>query len=455
MKSDQESTNRLRQLAQEVFRAGLRAADPRRAVQEGLELSVAGRPIIAGKELSSTATLRIVAIGKASVSMAEAVTELLPIALFPGPGVAAVNPENHRDLERFEVFASGHPVPDAVGLAAAAAVEEYLTGSREEDALLVLISGGGSALLPSLAPGISLEDKVETTRLLLGSGAPIQEINTVRKHLSTLKGGGLARLGSPARVEALILSDVMGDDLSSIAGGPTAPDPTTFQDVEEILTRYDLNSELSPSVRSRIEQGARGEIADTPTAENPVFERVANRLVGSNSQSLAAARSRAADLGFETLVFSEALVGEAREAAVLIESSVRRNWKGERPLAVLAGGETTVTLKGRGRGGRNQEMALAFALRVEAHTLPGEWVFLSGATDGRDGPTDAAGGVVDAGTVERIRCARLDPAAELDENNSYAALFAAGDLLMTGATGTNVADLQILLLSPGSQPGLE
>jgi len=437
----------LRSAAVEIFQAGVRAADPHRAVLEALEISDCGRPVIAGEELVRGSNLRVVGFGKASVPMAVAAAEVLSAEVFPGPGVLAVNPENRQDLERFDVFASGHPVPDAIGVAAAAAVERYLQGRQPEDAVLLLVSGGGSALLPAPAPGITLEDKMETTHLLLASGAPIQEINAVRKHLSILKGGGLARLAYPNRLESLILSDVIGDDLSSIASGPTAPDPTTFEHVEAILARYELLDQVPPSVRQRVERGCRGEIAETPTTGDPVFERVCNRLVGSNAQSLSAARRCAEDLGFQILVASAELLGESRQAAALMAAAARGQWDGQRPLAVLAGGETTVTLQGDGKGGRNQEMVLAFALQSETVPLPGNWVFLSGGTDGRDGPTDAAGGVVDAGAPGRIRQAGLDPSAEMNRNNSYEALTVAADLLMTGPTGTNVADLQILLFA--------
>jgi glycerate 2-kinase len=451
MQGNRHSIERLRWAAREIFQEGVRAADPRRAVRENLEIGANGLPVVAGQGLSSTATLRVVALGKAGVSMAEAASEMLPAEIFSGPGVVTVNPENHRDLDRFDVFPSGHPVPDAVGVAAAVAVQEYLVGVREGDALLTLISGGGSALLPAPAAGISLNDKIETTRLLLASGAPIEEVNTVRKHLSTLKGGGLARLAYPGRVEALILSDVVGDDPSVVASGPTAPDPTTFQEVTEILVRYGLSTRVPSRVRTRIAQGVGGDIMETPAAGDPVFDQVVNRLVGTNSRSLAVARRRAEALGFETVVVPHALVGEARDAASVIENAARREWQQQRPLAILAGGETTVTLEGGGRGGRSQEMALALALRLDARPLLGEWAFLSGGTDGRDGPTEAAGGLVDVETVDRVRRASLNPLAELDDNNSYAALSAAGDLLITGPTGTNVADLQVLLLEPDPQ----
>jgi len=437
----------LRAQAVAMFDAGVQAADPCRAVLDGLRRTSTGRPLIGGEALLEDGNLRVVAFGKAAVTMARTAAESLSSEEFAGPGIVAVNPENAAELDRFQVFASSHPVPDAIGVAAGAAVEAYLANCRDSDAVLVLISGGGSALLPSPAPGVSLEDKMEATRLLLACGAPIQEVNCVRKHLSTLKGGGLARLAAPARIEALILSDVIGDDLSSIASGPTAPDPTSFQDALDILVRYDLRESIPAAVRRRFEQGVAGQIADTPTAGDPVFSRVENRLVGSNRQSLSAARDWAKAQGFEVFIASSELLGEARDAAAEILAVAHQQWDGETRLAILAGGETTVTLRGQGLGGRNQETALAFSLLCEASPLAGSWAFLSGGTDGRDGPTDAAGGLVDASTPQRMRHSGLDPTAELDRNNSYVALAAAADLLVTGATGTNVADLQVLLLA--------
>lgn len=442
----------LRAQTVEAFQAGIQAADPRQAVLASLRVTSTGRPLIGGEVLEAGANLRVLAFGKAAVTMAQATSEALSQADFVGHGIVAVNPEEFAEVDRFRVFAAGHPVPDAVGVAAAASVERYLVGSLDQDALLVLISGGGSALLTAPAPGLTLEDKIETTRLLLACGAPIQEINCVRKHLSTLKGGGLARLASPARIESLILSDVIGDDLSSIASGPTAPDPTSFRDAQDILVRYELVEVVPAAVLRRLDEGATGEIADTPTVGDPVFSRVENRLVGSNRQSVAAARDWANEHGFPVVIASNELLGEARDAAAELLAVAQQRWSGEGRLAILAGGETTVTLPGQGVGGRNQELALAFSLLCEADPLAGTWVFSSGGTDGRDGPTDAAGGLVDAGTAPRIRDSGLDPAVELDRHNSHVALAAADDLLVTGPTGTNVADLQVLLLVADSSP---
>ena len=444
--------NRLRAQAKAAFEAGIGAADPGQAVRESLALSATGRPVIAGEPLEEGATLRIVAFGKAGVRMARASQDLLPVEVFAGPGVAVVNTENFRDLERFRVLAASHPIPDAAGWAAALEIEKYLQGSDVADGLLVLVSGGGSALLPAPPPEIGLEGKSETTGLLLASGASIQEINCVRKHLSFLKGGGLARLAGPARVESLILSDVIGDDFSSIASGPTAPDPTTFGEALDVLRGHGLWNSVPKSVLRRLEQGAAGEIPETPKDRDPLFARVRNRLVGSNSQSLAVVRQWLETRGFGTHLASTGLIGEAREAAATLLAAAHRVEVGDQPIAVLAGGETTVTVRGQGVGGRNQELALAFALLCETNPLSGRWVFLSGGTDGQDGPTDAAGGMVDAGTLERVRRAGLDPATALDDNNSHAALAAAGDLVVTGPTGTNVADLQVLLLSAVNFP---
>lgn len=451
MRGHRETIDHLRREAREIFAAGVAAADPDRAVRESLRIGTMGRPILAEHQLGAGEELRIVAFGKAAVTMAGAAAELLSPEVFPGPGVVVVNRENWREVERFTVYPAGHPIPDELGLAASRAVRQYLAEAGSTKPLLVLISGGGSALLPSPAPPVTLEDKSRTTRLLLECGADIEELNTVRKHLSLLKGGGLARLSAPAPVESLILSDVIGDDLSTIASGCTVPDPTTFEDVARILDSYGLRSEVPASVRRRIERGRAGEICETPKPGDPAFSGVVNRLVGSNRVSLEAARRRAAELGYSVIVASEALCGDARQAARALAEAARKRQRAGGGTAILAGGETTVTVTGRGKGGRNQELALAFALELETGAQADSWVFLSGGTDGRDGPTDVAGGLVDSGTIGRIHSAGLDPVAELTDNNSFVALAAAGDQLVTGPTGTNVADLQIFLARNRSQ----
>jgi glycerate 2-kinase len=434
---------RLRDDARRVFLAGVRAAAPRAAVEAAIRIGAEGRPLIAGRELEPGAVLRIVALGKAACSMAEAAARKLPEDIFPGPGIAVVNRENRRELPRFRVFATGHPLPDAAGVEAAREVAGYLRDAREGDGCLLLVSGGGSALLPAPAEGITLEDKLETTRLLLASGAGIHELNTVRKHISYLKGGGLARIAQPARLEALIVSDVIGDDLSTIASGPAAPDPTTFEEARRVVERRGLWQRIPAAVRRRIESGQRGELPETPKPGDPLFARARNTIVGGNRRSLEACAREAEAMGYAVRIASAELAGEARDAAKLLASALDDT--PQEPHAVLAGGETTVTVRGGGRGGRNQEMALSFALERERRPAARPWAFLSGGTDGRDGPTDAAGGVVDPGTLDRGRKAGLDPEGCLLENDSHAFLAAAGDLLITGPTGTNVADLQVLL----------
>ncbi len=436
--------------ARELFRAGVNAADPLRATRDAIVLDADGlalRRDHGEPRRGRWRGIRAVGFGKAACAMASALEDLVAREEWRGPGIAVTNHDNVRDVTGFEVLGAGHPLPDEAGVRGAERVAAAARELDDGDLLLVLISGGGSAILPAPAEGISLADKVATTDLLLASGADIGELNTVRKHLSTLKGGGLARLAAPASVHALILSDVIGDDPSTIASGPTVPDRTTFADAVEILERRGLLERVPESVRRRLLCGRDGAIADTPKPDDPIFSRAGATLVGGNGRSLDAVRSAAAGWAARVVVLSRRLCGEARAEAVNFAAAVRVTLADStRPLAVIAGGETTVTVRGRGRGGRNQELALAFALEVERiGGLPGDWVFLSGGTDGRDGPTDAAGGIVHPRSLERMRAAGIDPAARLEENDSHAALAASNDLLVTGATGTNVADLQIFL----------
>ena len=424
-----------------IFRAGLLAADPYRATRkalrdEQLRKALAREPV------------RILAIGKAACSMADAARDTLAASVFARPGLVVVNHENRREVEGYRVLGAGHPVPDERGLEASRAVTRVLEKATTRDTILLLISGGGSAVLPAPAPGISLDDKIETTRLLLSSGANIREINTVRKHLSTLKGGGLARAAYPAALQVLLLSDVAGDDLSTIASGLSVPDPTTFSDAQDVLRRYRLTDHVPGTVREHFVRGLLDPARETPKPGDPVFDRVENRLVGSNALSLEEAAATAYQLGYRVEVAADQLEGEAREAGSWLATRAVVAAKIGRPVALLCGGETTVTVQGAGRGGRNQELALSFALAAAELASLRPWALLSAGTDGRDGPTDAAGGLVGPDTLERGRRAGRDPARDLSENDSYAFLDAAGSLLKTGPTGTNVADLQVLLLGP-------
>jgi hydroxypyruvate reductase len=307
----------------------------------------------------------------------------------------------------------------------------------------VLVSGGGSALLPLPAEGLTLSDKQATTSLLLSCGANIHEINTVRKHLSAIKGGQLAARAYPATVVSLILSDVIGDDLDVIASGITAPDRSTFADALAVLDKYELREKVPVSARSRLER-ARGE---TPKPCDPVFERTQNTVVGSNRLALGAAAEEARRLGYATLVLTSTMEGEAREVSAVHAAIAREIVTFDHPVpapaCVLTGGEPTVTLRGDGKGGRNQEFALAAALRIAG--LP-RTVILSGGTDGTDGPTDAAGAVVSGETVVRSEGTRSLALEALRRNDSWTFFDQAGGLIRTGPTGTNVADLQLILV---------
>jgi hydroxypyruvate reductase len=430
----------LRAQAEQIFRAGVAAADPALAVRTALQDEDLARRVMAAKNV------RVLAIGKAACKMANAVSDHLGVIGVSWDGIVVVNRENRADVDGFRVLATGHPLPDADGVAAAAEVARFVSGARDVDLDIVLISGGGSAILPAPAEGLTLADKLATTDFLLACGAPIHEINTVRKHSSYLKGGGLARLSNAAHIETLILSDVVGDDLSTIASGPTVGDPTSFADARDILARRGIFDRVPESVRARLEAGIRGEIDETPEPGDAIFGRVSHRIVGSNGKSLDAAADESRRLGYHVEIISRELVGEAREVAQDLARQLEKNKLNSR-VALLAGGETTVTLRGGGRGGRNQEMALAFARASRSLTTDARaWAFASAGTDGIDGPTDAAGAIVDEGTVQRGVALTLDVDEHLSRNDSYTFLEASGDLLMTGATGTNVADLQVLLV---------
>ena len=441
----------LRAGALRLFQAGVEAADPEKAVARSLRVADASLDIrldTGGWRTGRWRQVRVASFGKAACTMARAAARILPREILHVPGVAVTNYENVADVPHFDVVGAGHPLPDSNGIIGAKAVSRLIGDSRPGELALVLISGGGSALLPYPSEGIPLADKIAATNLLLASGADIGEMNTVRKHLSRLKGGGLARLAARADLHALILSDVLGDDLSTIASGPTVPDPTTFADAQAVMERHGVWLKVPATVREHIKRGVSGQLEETPKPGDPVFERAGSTLIGSNAVSLRAMRKAAEESRFRVVIHDDCLQGEARQAAEgFVRAGLAASAGGSRPVALLAGGETTVTLRGKGRGGRNQEMALAFALAAQRLNLSGDWVFLSGGTDGRDGPTDAAGGVVDPGTLTRMRDAGADPAALLEDNDSYRALSAGGDLLRTGATGTNVADLQVLLIA--------
>jgi len=440
--ADQADSASIRQDAVSIFQAGIAAADPYQAVKRHLVPELFG----------NCSKVHLIAFGKAACAMAQAASEIIPAGMLADRGIAVTNYENVTRVDNVDVLGAAHPLPDAAGLNGAKLIAERVRNAKEHELVLVLVSGGGSALIPYPAEPITLQEKIATTDLLLASGATINQINCVRKHLSQLKGGGLARLAAPARLHALILSDVLGDDLSAIASGPTVADATTYADAIEILKAKGIWEQVPANVRQHLEQGKLGHIAETPKPDDDIFNNTGHALIGSNTISIHAMLDAARKLGYETELYSDHLSGEARAVgATLVAQCIERRLKSppqNKPVALLAGGETTVTLKGNGRGGRNQEMALAFAIAAEQQGLPGNWTFLSGGTDGRDGPTDAAGGIVDRNTLQRMIQAGVNPTALLENNDSYTALKTSDDLVNTGATGTNVADLQILLIQP-------
>jgi glycerate 2-kinase len=376
--------------------------------------------------------------------MAAAVEEVIDGRL-PVSGSVTVRYGHSAPTRHVTIREASHPVPDEACVQSTRAIVEVLEDVDERDLVICVISGGGSALLTLPAADISLADLQQTTDTLLRSGATINEVNVVRKHLDTVKGGGLARLAAPAQLITLVLSDVVGNPLDVIASGPTVPDTSTFLDAAAVFDRYRLWSDVPSSVARRLREGAAGRIAETPKPGDPAFERSQVVVVGSNLVACLAAAEAGRLSGLETLVLSTFVEGEAREVGRVLAGVLREIDASahplRRPCLVVAGGETTVTLRGRGVGGRNQEVALAAALALRDVR---DVLLASIGTDGNDGPTDAAGAWVDGTTLDRARALGLDPIAALAENDSYTFFAALGDLIKTGPTNTNVNDLYLL-----------
>ncbi len=446
MTSQKDKAEDLRQHAHAIFQAALKAVDPVEAILRRVRLEA--ETLVVGErkfELKSFDRILVVGAGKAGAPMARALEDILGDRIVDG--VIVVKEGHGLPLQRVKIHEAGHPVPDERGIRGAESILSLVKAAGERDLVLCLLSGGGSALLVAPAEGISLENKQEVTRLLLACGADIHEINTVRKHLSRAKGGELARWAHPATVVSLILSDVIGDDLNAIASGPTVPDPGTFVDTEGVLKKYDIWGRVPKSVRGRIQKGLEGNIADTPKSGDAVFQRCYSELVGTNIQALKAAGGAAQKLGYHPLILSSTVAGEAREVAKVLTAIAREVRSSANPApppaCILAGGETTVTLQGDGKGGRNQEFALAAAMLLDGIE---NVVLLSVGTDGTDGPTDAAGAIADGHTVSRARAKSLDPLDYLRRNDSYHFFQALGDLVITGPTRTNVMDVYMVLV---------
>ena len=444
--SPSASLARLRDDSRAIFAAGVAAVDPRVAVQRavvrrGDTLEVDG----VAYDLQRFARIFVVGTGKGSAVMAQGLEAILGERI--SAGAVTVKYAHTAPVERVKLYEAAHPIPDAAGVHGANAAMQLVRQAGAGDLVFCLLSGGGSALWPAPSAGISLAEKQRMTGLLIDCGARIDEINVIRKHLSAVKGGQLARLAAPARLITLVLSDVVGDRLDAIASGPTVPDPTTFRDCLNILTYYDLLDRMPDSIRDHLQQGLGGNAAETPKAGDPVFELGQTVIVANNRLALHAARQAAEARGYTTLLLSSTLEGEARHVARVHAAIAQEICHSGQPIAspacIISGGETTVTVRGDGKGGRSQEFALAAALHVAGLR---KTVVLSGGTDGSDGPTDAAGALVDGQTLARAEALGLQPEAFLHRNDAYHFFQALDDLLLTGPTGTNVMDMVVMLV---------
>ncbi len=435
----------------ELFSSALAAADPYRAVNKAFRVEN-NVLLVGGGEynLDLFDRVMVVGAGKAAASMARAVESVLGEKI--DQGILVVKYGHAGKLAAIEQVEAGHPIPDHAGILGTQRILELVRRADEKTLVICLLSGGGSSLLVAPLPGLTLEQKQKTTELLLKSGATIDELNAVRKHLSAVKGGRLAQLALPATVVTLILSDVIGDRPDVIASGPTTADSSTFAGAVQVIERCQVKPALPPGVALFLERGKAGREPETVKSGDACFLKTRNVIIGSLAQALAAAREKAMSLGWDTEVITAELQGEAREAARLLARKALQTrddlGPGER-RCLLSGGETTVTVMGNGKGGRNQELALAFAIEIAG--MDGV-TLLSAGTDGTDGPTDAAGAIVDGSTARKARELGVHPEVYLENNDSYT-FFERFDShsnekrhLMTGPTGTNVMDIQIILI---------
>jgi hydroxypyruvate reductase len=437
-----------------IYWDAVREVDPAALIQsrvkkDGRTLLIQTPDTKISEDLSRYKQVIVLGIGKASARMAFAMESILEGEISAGFVITKYG--HGLKLRKIKVMETGHPVPDENSREGALILSRMADAADEHTLIINLISGGGSSLLCLPADGISLEDKRQTTLILLASGANIDEMNCIRKHLSKVKGGGLAKIASPARLINLILSDVIGDRIDTIASGITAPNHTTFQDALSIVRKYALEDKLPQAVRDHLIQGAQGNIPETPKAGNPVFRNTVNIILGNNTLAVSVARATAQRLGYNARILSTTLAGEASEAGSYFAQLAEVIDSGKsgiaKPAAIIAGGETTVTIRGKGKGGRNQEMALAYAIELHRIT-PGSpnFFFLSAGTDGSDGPTDAAGAFVTPELMEKMKAISAQAEKSLTENDAYNFFSNTGNLFKTGPTYTNVCDIQILMV---------
>jgi len=436
-----------RELAIKAFNAALEAVDPKFIIRSQVKTQNKNLKISnLSFNLDDSTNVFVVGGGKASGCMAEALEEVLGDRISEGIiNVPYATPPCK--TRRIRLHSASHPIPDASGAKGASQMLELVSQTKEDDLIICLLSGGGSSLMPQPCCNISLEDKRKITDGLLKSGATINEINTVRKHISSFKGGWLAKKAYPATVVNLILSDVVGDPLDSIASGPTVPDTTTFSDAMEILKIYDLWDEAPISVKKALSDGQKGLIPETPKPGDKIFAKVHNIVVGNNRIASLAAYDTLKKAGLNALLLSSSLEGQAREVGTMFASITKEVVFSGNPVhrsaGIVAGGETTVTVTGKGKGGRNQEIVLSALLKMS--NADGV-IVASISTDGVDGPTDAAGAIADGKTILRSKDLGLNPRKFLENNDSYNFFSKLGDLIFTGPTGTNVNDLSLIIV---------
>jgi len=436
-----------RRIALNCILSALKAVNPKKAIFDNVKRK--GNMLIIGShkfDLANYRNIYILGSGKASGLMAEAIEKILGDKITSGIINVVKGTENLIRTEKIKINGATHPIPGEEGMNGVKSMLEIARKAGKNDLIIVLISGGGSALMPCPAEPVTLEDKKIVTNLLLKCGATINEINTVRKHLSSFKGGQLAKTAYPATLVSLIISDVVGDPLDIIASGPTVPDNSTFQDAYNVLRKYNLLDKIPENVKRRVQLGLLGKIEETPKPESKAFRNVYNILIASNRTACIAAVKKARELGMNSMLLSTYIEGEARHVGTVLAGLVKEiyyyNTPVKKPAVIVCGGETTVTVIGTGKGGRNQELALGTALKISG--LNGV-VIASIGTDGKDGTSDAAGAIIDGQTLKRAEKIGLDATKYLADNNSFVFFKKLGDAIFTGPTGTNVNDLIIIV----------
>ncbi len=443
------SKKNLDKLLLKIFNYGLKNIQPRNILHKFITVkknTIFVKESSKIQEYKNIKKIFIVCIGKASTDMAESIKKIFSKSDFKvSKGVVIVNKENFKKISGFNCFLSGHPIPNKNGLEASNFLKDYLTDSGPDDLVLIFVSGGGSALLPSPVKKINLNDKIKMNRILIESGANIKEINTVRKHLSDLKGGNLLKFCFPSRVHCFILSDVIGDDLSSIASGLTVPDNTFFKDAKKVLTNHNIWNITPKSIQKYINIGLSNKELETPKKGDPIFLKVKNTLIGSNMICLQHLKDYCNSNKINSSIWKTNLEEDVKNLAKKFVKDLKKN-RFKKPIILISGGESTVNIKGKGKGGRNQEFSLHLSIELKKNFPFQKYSLLSVGTDGKDGPTDAAGAILNQKSIDLIKKKGIKLETELLNNNSYEVLHKIKSLVIMNGTNTNVADVQLLAL---------